>query len=291
EKRGVELDLTSVTVEFVEEIVFDDPELFACGYARSQSPSALIQMAQPCWDGYSEFDKEILMFHEFGHALLGRPHLDLEFSTGSQKSIMNSNPFRAYTEWSLIKRPYYLDELFDPRRSINIPEWAAFKSNQRLIYSNDMSSTDDWDLRGSNSSPFDSTFISGGTTSYGAAESVLSIESISNNGVFHYWRLELNDLNIDPNSGLSFRIKVAAEDLQGEGLFIFFRGDNADQTVRGIFSNNIDIVEQGSFDFRSIVLDIDYFSSGVDKVIFFMGFMSNTSGKVYFDDFELVELY
>ncbi|CAN0452810.1 unnamed protein product [Ectocarpus fasciculatus] len=234
------------------------------------------------------------MFHEFGHALLRRPHLDLDFESGSRTSIMNSNPFSAYTEWTLIKRLYYLDELFNTRFAfvtLPVPDWAEIKPNERLIYSNDMSSTESWDLRGSVSSAFDSTFISGGSTFYEGAESVLSIESSSNTGVYHYWRLELNDLDIDPNSGLSFRVKVAGKDINGEGLRMTIRGDNADQTVRGIFLNSIELDEAGSFDFRSVRLDIDYFSSGADKVLFFLGVKSNTSGTVYFDDFELYETF
>ncbi len=71
--------------------------------------------------------REILVFHELGHAILKIPnHRDSNLPNGAFKSIMFGT-----SGWSvnsafyindLTKREYYLDELFD--ETTPVPDWA-----------------------------------------------------------------------------------------------------------------------------------------------------------------------
>lgn len=56
---------------------------------------------------------EVLIFHELGHALLGRGHKDDMFNLLVPKSIMNGKSLPEYQN-ALFKREYYINELFNP---------------------------------------------------------------------------------------------------------------------------------------------------------------------------------
>lgn len=43
------------------------------------------------WDGYDEYDREILIFHELGHCVLNRDHTDSYDSWGRPLSIMSTD--------------------------------------------------------------------------------------------------------------------------------------------------------------------------------------------------------
>ena len=114
---GIAID--SLTVNLVLKL-----PLRYCGYGSSfVNPNVQILGSGPCWYSRSNRDKEILIFHELGHAILRRSHANLKLSNGDWKSIMfDGNQFGLYGPDEIEKRAYYLDELFDP---VTIePEWA-----------------------------------------------------------------------------------------------------------------------------------------------------------------------
>jgi predicted SprT family Zn-dependent metalloprotease len=45
-----------------------------------------------CWQSYNDINKEKLLFHELGHAVLNRPHNDYKLPDGDFKSMMCSTP-------------------------------------------------------------------------------------------------------------------------------------------------------------------------------------------------------
>src|ERR1035437_9451238 len=61
--------------------------------------------------------KEDLIFHELGHGLLKRDHLNLTLENGDWKSIMCGGDKVGTRSWNInykgIRRNYYIDELFD----------------------------------------------------------------------------------------------------------------------------------------------------------------------------------
>ena len=103
------------------QIVVDDSVDFqgesVCGYGaavgESERPTIYLAINRNCWDR-TRWDHEILVFHELGHALLGRGHRDDDLPNGLRASIMNGgNIFGLYSELRAEHRDYYVDELFD----------------------------------------------------------------------------------------------------------------------------------------------------------------------------------
>nr|WP_321232808.1 hypothetical protein [uncultured Psychroserpens sp.] len=98
-----------------------------------------------CWIDLTDIERENLMFHEFGHALLARPHKGdpPTFPNGSARSLMCSSvycyAFHIYTNYQETQRSFYLDELLD--ETINTPSWAGEKFYNTTI-DNDQISED-----------------------------------------------------------------------------------------------------------------------------------------------------
>ncbi|HET7732487.1 MAG TPA: hypothetical protein VFK73_01515, partial [Paludibacter sp.] len=76
--------------------------------------------------------KEDLIFHELGHGLLKRKHLNTTLENGDWKSIMCGGTKVNNRPWNInykgVRRAYYIDELFN--ESTPAPE---FSSNQLLV--------------------------------------------------------------------------------------------------------------------------------------------------------------
>ncbi len=66
--------------------------------------------------GGAELIREELIFHEMGHGILGRKHLNKTLSNGEWKSIMCGGEMQQNRTWNVNyrgqRREYYLDELF-----------------------------------------------------------------------------------------------------------------------------------------------------------------------------------
>ena len=61
-----------------------------------------------------ELIKELVIFHEIGHCLLGRDHRDDSFQNGICKSIMRTGTGECLDNYKANTRERYLDEMFDP---------------------------------------------------------------------------------------------------------------------------------------------------------------------------------
>ncbi|MEQ8713708.1 MAG: hypothetical protein RIC80_11875 [Cyclobacteriaceae bacterium] len=283
-KRDVQLDLTGLRVEFTIEVEFNGSSF--CGYAFSTSPNALIRISQPCWDRLTDYEKEILMFHELGHALLFRPHLDAEYDNGSKVSMMHSDACCMYNQWTLNLRDYYIDELFGTHEGP--PDWAVRNENSRVVFEENFESIGSWELT-NNLGESPAPHITGALDS---ARSWLELRSsdntVSENS--HYWRLRLEDLDIAPDSELELRARVRGQDISGEGIVVSMRGDAIDVSTSITFDLQL-IEEQGDFGFQRVNLRIPYYTSAVDRLTIFFVMRSNTSGTAYLTDLELVEWY
>ncbi|MCK8479118.1 hypothetical protein [Psychroserpens algicola] len=98
-----------------------------------------------CWINLTDIEKENLMFHEFGHALLNRPHISSPhtFPNGSARSIMCSSGycsgFGIYSIHQDTQRSFYLDELLDV--NIDAPYWSASKSSSTTLEEDDITAS------------------------------------------------------------------------------------------------------------------------------------------------------
>ena len=81
-----------------------------------------------CWQNSDQL--ECLIFHELGHCILGREHDSSLMPKGDAKTIMFPDDIALYSSCVynvgstcdfLYRRPYYIDELFNP--STPVPDW------------------------------------------------------------------------------------------------------------------------------------------------------------------------
>lgn len=81
-----------------------------------------------CWQNSDQL--ECLIFHELGHCILGREHDSSLMPKGDAKTIMYPDDIALYSSCVynvgsacdfLYRRPYYIDELFNP--STPVPDW------------------------------------------------------------------------------------------------------------------------------------------------------------------------
>jgi len=82
-----------------------------------------------CWQ--NDVQLEALIFHELGHCILGRDHDTSLLPKGYPKTMMYPNDIALYSPCvyvfgdscnKLYRRPYYIDELFDP--ATPVPDWG-----------------------------------------------------------------------------------------------------------------------------------------------------------------------
>ncbi len=116
-KRGKDFDLqnTGLIVEFAD---LKDEQAGLCHYEKP----IRIEIDRAYWKAISatagaDLMKENLLFHELGHGMLGRDHLNTTLENGDWKSIMCGGEKVNDRPWNInyrgIRRNYYVDELFN----------------------------------------------------------------------------------------------------------------------------------------------------------------------------------
>ncbi|MBN1462921.1 MAG: hypothetical protein JXQ69_05175 [Paludibacteraceae bacterium] len=110
---------------------FGDLDADVAGICYYEDPIRIL-IDQAYWDKISksanaEDLRENLVFHELGHGLLDRRHINDYLPNGDWKSIMCGGTEKDNRSWNInfrsIRRSYYLDELFNP--STPTPYWAT----------------------------------------------------------------------------------------------------------------------------------------------------------------------
>jgi len=126
-KRGLALDVENLEAYIVPEIVSNGTILCGQGFAPAFGDDFRgIAISGLCWGELDESGKEILVFHELGHALLERQHRNTKLGIGRNQSIMfsggNCSIEDSYDLCQTELRSYYLDELF--AEPDELPEWS-----------------------------------------------------------------------------------------------------------------------------------------------------------------------
>ncbi len=124
EKRGIILSKDKLEAFLVTELDYENISDNTCGlgwadFNNQRTQRIEILKSENCWESRSNIQKENLIFHELGHSLLDRGHLNTTFSSlgGVSNSMMCSGTdgycsnFNVYYEDGAFK-DYYLDELF-----------------------------------------------------------------------------------------------------------------------------------------------------------------------------------
>lgn len=107
--RGITVDYTNRPIEARLQLHADNTRLGWCDY-NSDQPN-LITINTLFWDILDDWEKEKLVFHELGHCILNRPHLDEKREDGHCLSIMHSGQ-SCSDDYTQQTRETYLDELF-----------------------------------------------------------------------------------------------------------------------------------------------------------------------------------
>jgi hypothetical protein len=67
------------------------------------------------WNTASHYSRELIVFHELGHCLLGRNHRDDADANHRCNSIMRSGDTSCFDNYTETTRAHYIDELFTIR--------------------------------------------------------------------------------------------------------------------------------------------------------------------------------
>ena len=108
--RGVETRLADLQVRGYIKSIQEDDIAGTCTYRASQPNVVTIDLEY--WNAVPALRREMVVFHELGHCVLGRDHLETAFSNGVCTTIMNSGTSGCFVAYTTENRAYYLDELF-----------------------------------------------------------------------------------------------------------------------------------------------------------------------------------
>jgi hypothetical protein len=275
--RNIDVDEGGLIVGFVDQSEIPN----YCGQGTFNPPHVKISETPTCWSSATDINKEILFFHEMGHAVLRRVHINDTLPNGDYKSMMfDGNQFNLYGAQDEQRRNYYLDELFNP--GTPAPAWAAKKTNAQSYYSTafDNNSLGNWffENNGANIT---------GTVEDGTVK--LSGGSNPSEG-FAYWAISFNpDSDIPIGSRVVLKVKIRIDAVTGPGVYIALRG-NTDQPTVFFQTTQNKITINGTADFKEYSIAQPYFPSAIKSLQIYLILDGKASGSVQFDDVELLIL-
>jgi len=109
--QGVEISLDEIDIGGYVENIEERGTLGQCKSYSNGSKEIVID--QPYWNQASDVEREYLVFHELGHCILGREHLDSKDAGGVCTSIMQSGDGTCKGIYDLTNREELLEELFE----------------------------------------------------------------------------------------------------------------------------------------------------------------------------------
>ncbi len=108
--RGIEVDYEALNLEGRIENIRDRDVLGQCRVNSAEPDEVVID--EFYWNGIDDDEREFIVFHELGHCVLNRDHLDTSSASGRCLSIMHSGTGRCRFTYNASTRSGYLDELF-----------------------------------------------------------------------------------------------------------------------------------------------------------------------------------
>lgn len=241
-----------------------------------------------CWEFNDDLGRENLVFHELGHAILRRTHVNNKLPVGLPAQMMcdgnRCDVFSYYDKHTLGKRAYYLDKLFS--LSTPTPNWGKIKSKATTFFEEDVESSE---VEGELMAPH-ANFK--GTIAENPINQSKSIK-LSNAGKFENsmlggWVIQLDNPDIQEGVDLKFSTQVIAEDLKGEGINLILRTYSGDTTKSVISSaTSKKLTDLSNLTSQIEELTLIYYPSDVQQIEIILQILPNTSGTVYFDDLNL----
>lgn len=109
--RGLDYKLDEENLEGYLLRISDDDVLGTCSFNPDRPQRVTIDVT--FWRQASDFEREMVVFHELGHCVLGRDHIDDANANGTCVSIMHSGLGNCRLNYNSANKAAYLDELFD----------------------------------------------------------------------------------------------------------------------------------------------------------------------------------
>lgn len=254
-----------------------------CG--NGSSNPARIQIDRDCWTLRPDLAKELLMFHELGHAILMRPHDMILLPNSDYKSIMCEEPSFLYNEYTPDKRSYYLDELFGVVSGL--PDWASEKTIESVVFTEEILETNSWQFNVSNANHQGSLV----DTTFSSPSHSLAIKSNAVGPGYSYWSYTWIPKDIEVGSELLLKVKIKASGLTGGGAYFAFRAD-VHEVDYPIFLYSIQdkpVTGNTEFDESVYSIKVNYFPTKIDELKIYLILDGSSSGTVFFDDIQLLK--
>lgn len=281
--RGVNVDLDGLTLVFNDTMIEVDSQSF-CGYTHTLGTEAppSVEISRPCWEAYSDQQREILVFHELGHALLQQRHRNDRLPSGSLASLMNSlNTFSVYDKFTLPKREYYLDELF--LEEATLPDWASAKTERHPWYLDPYPLDTTWQFKGPEHPAGSELNIH----EAGARAYALKIEAPAGQPLEQpaFWRHITSHPKITEGAKLVLRAAVRLDGVTGPGVALAVRGDHFLSGESPLnFSTKKETILNGTGYHTVELVVTDYFPDEVNALYVFLIMQPGSTGTAYFDD-------
>lgn len=109
--RGFEVDYEAEGITASITKIYDNSIVGQCIH-NTETPNR-IAISKTYWSQIDTGRREFLIFHELGHCILDRPHLDSKDANGNCVSIMHSSEGVCIFKYNTLTRTEYLDELFN----------------------------------------------------------------------------------------------------------------------------------------------------------------------------------
>ncbi len=301
--RGQNVGNIPLSVVFVDEITAPNSSQYcAYGYPNfNGTGEARVEVIDSynCWGRWSDTERENLIYHELGHALLYKAHFSELFPNGSPKSLMCSQVcvnYRVYNKYQLEQKTYYLNELVASTSAI--PSWATEKFyTGTLVEENFDTTTEGWEYEiendTNNEEPY--TFYIDNQHVYSAPNS-LGISSLgsSNPEAVGYWYKYFDISDFENCSNLIVRGDIITKNLTNGYLYILIdliEYDTQNEPLR--FGRHYNYIEDGTTNtvlyenFEATAICVPLETQAI-KVHFYL--QSTSECSVFLDNLE-IELY
>jgi len=110
--RNVPVDFTASRIAGYLRIITQSGVIGQCAHSDSKPNTVIVDKIY--WNTATELEKEFVVFHELGHCVLNREHLDGSDNQGNCISIMTSGTAGCHINYTTATRSAMLDELFHP---------------------------------------------------------------------------------------------------------------------------------------------------------------------------------
>lgn len=296
-KRELEVDVDNLQAFILPEVTEGETRLCGKGYSPIFGDNIRrIDISQFCWEFATDIEKEILVFHELGHALLDREHQSSKMQNGRNRSIMFSgatcNVYTSYTDCHTQMRQFYINELFNERTSN--PVWSVRQYFRRTFLEDNFDTTPlTWELQSADTTtPIQLSLSQDSTQFYSAPASLLLEQTTSTStGLTTYAQRVASVGALKVCSNINIAAMIKTENLGTGWLEVHIQYPSVDKfgNPLGTCSHQFTIRESAATQagFTAFTSDVFCIPGGQKDFEVRLALHATTPAKVYVDDIQL----